>query len=122
MTGRPAPLESAVAWELRAAWAGLREVALSLPRRRLRCYVVRVAPTDAFAVVWDGRAELHVPLARVRAVRRPHFHEGDGPALQPPPRPGDRELRQMPGQLALFGEQDRPAGWEDPRARRKKSS
>ena len=109
---RPAPREAAAAWELRAAWASGREVLLSLPRARVRGRVEHVASTGAFALVWDGAGEVHVPCALVRSVRAAHFHEGGepveprrrGPALEPPP----------PGQLALPVDGGRPAGWLTP--------
>lgn len=93
--------ESSAAWELRGAWAAQREVALSLRgEARLRGYVTHVAPTDAFALLWDGALEVHVPCALVRAVRSPHFHEeGWGPPVAPP---GARPvLEALPGQLAF---------------------
>lgn len=61
---------SAVAWELRSAWATGRRVALSLERSdmaRLEGHVSRVAATDASAIV-AGRM---VPLDRVLAVHLP---------------------------------------------------
>lgn len=68
----------------------------------MRGYVERVAATDSYALLWVGEWTVHVPLERVLAVARPHFHEpawGDRPAA--PPR---REVREMPaGQMALFG-------------------
>lgn len=65
---------SAVAWELRGAWARTprRPVVLSLSERctprRLEGRVEKVAATNAFAIV-DG---CHVPLEDVLAVHRPH--------------------------------------------------
>lgn len=113
---RPAVRESAVAWDLRGALAGGWEVVLALPRRRrVRGYVTHVAPTDAFALVWDGAGELHVPLGLVRSVRRPHFHEDAG---APVARPDAPELpAAMAGQVGFLVE-DRPAGWTDPREAR----
>lgn len=61
---------SAVAWELRSAWATGRRVALSLEPRaggRLEGHVVRVSATDAYVVVRG----LHVPLCDVLAVHLP---------------------------------------------------
>lgn len=61
---------SAIAWELRAAWATGRRVSLSLlPRAgdRLEGHVHRVSATNAFVVV----AGLHVPLEDVLAVHHP---------------------------------------------------
>lgn len=101
MTGRsPAAREAAAAWELRGAWAAQREVVVTAGRWRVRGFVAHVAPTGAFAMVWDGRDEVHVPLAQVGAVRRPHFTEPmDGAAV---PRPAPRRaLPMLPGQLAL---------------------
>lgn len=65
---------SAIAWELRAAWARTPRpiVVLSLSEhctpRRLTGRIDRVAATDAFIVI-DG---WHVPLDEVLAVHRPH--------------------------------------------------
>jgi hypothetical protein len=99
---RPAPLESQIAWELRGCWAGFREVGLSLRGgRRIRGYVTHVAVTDAFALVWDGTGDIHVPLVLVLAVHRPHFHEATwGPAVPPPLRPEPIEAGS--GQMSLF--------------------
>lgn len=61
---------SAVAWELRAAWARGRRVALTLDlvdQPRLEGIVRAVAATGAYAIV----ASLHVPLERVLAVHHP---------------------------------------------------
>jgi hypothetical protein len=61
---------SAVAWELRGAWATGRRVALSLDRAdvdRLEGIVSRVAASGAFVVV-RGK---YVPLERVLAVHHP---------------------------------------------------
>lgn len=79
-----------MAWELRTAWASQREVIVvcAADRQRVRGYVQHVAPTDAFALVWDGRGDAHVPLALVLAVRRPHFSAPeDGGRVEPPERP-----------------------------------
>jgi hypothetical protein len=101
---RPARLERVCAWELRTAWALRREVVLVMGERgRVRGYVQHVAPTDAFALVWDGRGEVHLPCALVATVRRPHFSEPlDGEPVGAVPVP---EVRQAPppmdGQLAL---------------------
>lgn len=117
--GQPELTESAAAWELRAAWAARWEVVLVVGRaRRHRGYVEHVAPSSAFALLWDGRGLLHVPCSLVRAVRRPHFHETDwGQPVGPPPEREPLPLP-MPGQLALdVGDGARPAGWEDPRQR-----
>lgn len=115
----PDQSERALAWDLRAAWAGGWDVGLTLRGgRRFRCRVERVAATGAFAVVWDGRGELHVPVARVLAVARPHFHE---PAWGAAVTPRSSERRPtialpMPGQRAFDVDDGRPADWTDPRA------
>jgi hypothetical protein len=61
----------AIAWELRAAWASGRRVALSLDerssRRRVEGCVDRVAASGAFVVV----ARIHVPLPVILAVHLP---------------------------------------------------
>lgn len=93
--------ESEVAWELRGAWATLRELVVVWPGGRVRGFVEYVAPTDAFCLMWDGRGTIHVPLGLLPSVRRPHFHEpADGEPVVPP------MIRQrvplpMPGQLSL---------------------
>jgi hypothetical protein len=95
--------EAAVAWELRGSWASQRQVALVLKAGRVRGYVEHVAATGAYALVWDGRDVVHVPLALVLAVARPHFHEDAGTLL---PRGRDPVLLGPPpheGQLALAG-------------------
>jgi hypothetical protein len=106
-----------LSWDLRAAWAGGWDVGLTLRGgRRLRCRVERVAASGAFAIVWDGRGELHVPVARVLAVARPHFHEpgwaGAVPRRESRARP---IVLAPPGQLAFDVDDGRPAGWVDPR-------
>jgi hypothetical protein len=64
---------SALAWELRGAWATGRRVALRLERERdpvvtrVEGHVRHVSPTDAFAVV----ADWHVPLDLVLALAFP---------------------------------------------------
>jgi hypothetical protein len=87
MDHRPQPRESDVAWELRGAWASQREVVVTLDearpgpkhddappgRKSVRGYVEHVAPTDAFALMWDGRSVAHIPLARVMGVLRTHM-------------------------------------------------
>lgn len=100
---RPARREAAVAWELRGAWAARREVVLVCDGdvSRVRGYVEHVAPTDAFALMWEGAGLAHVPLARVSAVRRPHFDEPlDGCPVTPPPF-RVRVPEQLPGQLEM---------------------
>jgi hypothetical protein len=60
-----------LAWELRAAWASGKRVALSLERpdgvKRLEGHVRRVAPSGAFVVV----GATHVPMDVVLAVHNP---------------------------------------------------
>ena len=107
--------EAAVAWDLRAAWAAGWEVSLGVARRRrpVRCRVLTVASSGAFAIVWTADGELHVPLARVRSVRRPHFHEGGEPVAAP----AHRQALPLPpaGQLPLFAaDLDRPGRWVEP--------
>lgn len=60
---------SAVAWELRSAWATGRRVALSIDGDETRAegFVTTVAATGAYCKVGG----LHVPLERVLAVHRP---------------------------------------------------
>lgn len=64
--------ESAIAWELRSAWAVHRRVVLTLSPRcvidRVEGLVEQVAVTGAF-VVLDG---WHIPTIDVLAVHRPH--------------------------------------------------
>lgn len=100
---RPALPEAAVAWELRTAWAKQRDVGLSLRGgRRVRGYVVHVAPSGAFALVWDGTGDLHVPTGVVLAVHRPHYHEPEWGAPVAPPMRGPAIPVPMAGQLALW--------------------
>lgn len=115
MSGEPARLEAALAWDLRGAWAGGWPVACTTrDGARLLGRVEHVAATCAFALLWDGREQVHVPVALLRSVRRPHFHE-DGPAPAPRARAPRLELPH-PGQLAIPVCDGRPQGWEDPRA------
>lgn len=61
---------SAVAWDLRAAWAAGWRVSVTVDavdRQRIEGHVTRVSPSSAFAII----ARLHVPLGRVLAVHRP---------------------------------------------------
>ena len=108
--------EGALTWDLRAAWAAGWNVGVLLKGgRRVRGVVDRVASSGAFVVLWDGRGPLHVPLARVVAVSRPHFHEPEwGPSVEP------RQLvpaLELPvGQMSFEVWDGRPAGWVDPRA------
>src|SRR5687768_5719684 len=94
---RPIP---AVAWELRAAWATGRRVALSLERAdvgRLEGHISKIAATDAHVTV-NGRM---VPLDRFLAVHLPSrlgdstVQEGErwrGRARKPISGPGQDEL------------------------------
>lgn len=69
-------------------------------RARVRGYVRSVAPTCAYALVWDGTDDAHIPLALVRTVRRPHFSSPeDGDPVTPPP---PREVVVLEHQLTLF--------------------
>lgn len=112
----PQKTESSVAIELLAAWAAQREVIvvlmahratsrIDLPgapadRSRVRGYVRSVAPTCAYALVWDGIDDTHIPLALVRAIRRPYFNSPeDGESVPPPPL---REILILEHQLTLF--------------------
>lgn len=112
----PHRVERNVALELMAAWAKQQEVivvltaprgapregALDAPadRSRVRGYVLSVAATCAFALMWDGADDAHIPLALVRAVRRPHFNAPeDGDPVSPPP---PREVLVLEHQLSLF--------------------
>jgi hypothetical protein len=53
-------------------------------RARVRGYVEHVAASSAFAKLWDGSGDVHVPLVRVASVRRPHFNEPlDGSPVTP---------------------------------------
>lgn len=115
---------AALAWELRGAWATGGEVGIRLRGgaggdRRVRGRVERVAATGAFAVLWDGCGALHVPVVRIAAVVRPHFHSGGdwGPPVEPRPAAGARRAVELPlpGQLSLDVADGRPDGWEDPR-------
>jgi hypothetical protein len=96
----PSRRESECAWELRGAWAIQREIVVAWPGGRVRGYVEHVAATNAFALVWDGTETVHVPLALLPSIRRPHYHEPlDGQAVAPPT-PVRRELP-MAGQLTF---------------------
>jgi hypothetical protein len=71
-------------------------------RQRIRGYVVHVAPSFAFALLWDGEAEAHIPLALVLGVHRPHFLEPlDGKAVSAPP--ARQTIAVMAGQMMLWG-------------------
>lgn len=100
---RPVRREADCAWELRGHWATLREVVVVWPDGRVRGYVEHVTPTDVFALVWDGRATVHVPLGLLPAVRQPHFDEPlDGNAVSPPPSWRERmTVPHVAGQLAF---------------------
>jgi hypothetical protein len=89
----------AVAWELRAAWATGRRVALTLERAdvpRLEGIVSAVAATDASARV----AGLRVPLDRVLAVHLPS-RLGDS-TVRSGPFHGAGRLPTRPGQEAML--------------------
>jgi hypothetical protein len=66
-------------------------------RARVRGYVEHVAPTDAFALMWDGSGVAHIPLAVVAAVRKPHHTMSDLPVV---PRVQRRAIV-LPGQLEM---------------------
>lgn len=104
--------------ELRAAWATQREVIVTLSRGphtghavpdlrdapadrgTLRGYVVRVAASGAYALLWDGRAEAHVPAVLVGNVRKPYrLNAEDGSPVEPPP---PRQPIELEGQMSLF--------------------
>ena len=112
--------EASIAYELRGAWAGGWEVVLVLNAGgRVRCRVITVATSDAFAIAWTVDGELHVPLGLVAAVRRPHFHEDSGPAVDPPPK-REAIVLPLPGQAALFvADDERPGRWVDPQSGRR---
>lgn len=79
-----------------------REGALGAPadRSRVRGYVRSVAATCTYALMWDGTADAHIPLALVTAVRRPHYDAPeDGASVAPPP---PREVVVLEHQLSLF--------------------
>lgn len=62
---------SALVWELRAAWASGRRVALSLDPRckpeRIEGWIDRVAASGAFVIA----AGWHVPTERILAIHHP---------------------------------------------------
>lgn len=71
-------------------------------RSKVRGYVQSISATWAFALVWDGTGQAHVPLALVRAIRIPFMinNPEDGePVAAPPPR-GVIELPES--QLSLW--------------------
>lgn len=74
---RPAKREQSTAWELRTAWAGRREVRLTLSDRCMIRTVVgqvrRVAVTGAFAEI-DG---WHIPLDEVLGTGKPTIQDRD---------------------------------------------
>lgn len=75
---------------------------MAWPGGRVRGYVQHVAPTDAFALVWDGTATVHVPMSLAPSVRRPHFTEPlDGAPVAPPLLRRPRVLDPTPGQLCF---------------------
>lgn len=67
-----------MAWELRTAWAKRTKVALVIDAdiTHVQGIVKRVSPTDAFVLMDDGKSDfIHIPINRIQAVRKPHFHE-----------------------------------------------
>jgi hypothetical protein len=107
--------EQQFVWELRTYWAKGREVIAVLDpewagQPRVRGYVVWIAATGAacriddggVSVTFDGRevVGLHVPMAAIVSVRRPHFTE-DGEAARPD-RGAPARAETLPGQLDLF--------------------
>lgn len=88
-----------MAWELRAAWATGRRVAVSVDGHgRVEGHVSHVAATDAFAVV---RGTL-VPLGLVLAVHHPsrlgdstaRAGQWEGPAHAPAHHPGQQQFEE----------------------------
>lgn len=101
---------TALAWELRAALWGRKEVIVALGEegivRRYRGYVVEVSATDVTASIDDARYDEPVllTLGAVLSVRRPHFHEdGPEPERARPVFEPRRGPEPMPGQLLLGG-------------------
>jgi hypothetical protein len=100
-----------LAWDLRSALWGRKEVVVLLRERslilRVRGYVVSVDATDAGAEIDDARWDepIRVALADVRSVRRPHYHEdGPEPERNRPIFEPRRPAEEMPGQLRLGGD------------------
>lgn len=64
-------------------WAGWqrhrRDVVLTLSERcemrRLQGRVKRVAVTGAFVIVTDAEGDIHVPVAEILAIHRPHHSQ-----------------------------------------------
>lgn len=109
----PARAPDALAWDLRAAWAGGWQVVATTRRgARVRGLVEHVAPTGAFALLWNGAAEVHVPVGALRSVRRPALGERDGTG---PVRRRRRAPIAMPARQLAFDFDGRPEGWTDPR-------
>jgi hypothetical protein len=102
--------ESAVAWDLRGAWATRAVVILLLDPAwttipRVVGRVERVSPTDATTDIDQVAAQgrITVPCVAIAAVRRPHFHEpADRDALAEPAA-APRDLSTLPGQTTLPG-------------------
>jgi hypothetical protein len=99
--------ESAIAWQLRGAWASRRAVVITLDAERtivarVEGYVEYVSPTGATAEVDDLDGDrITVPTSVVRSVRKPHFHEPhDARAAAAPPRT-PRDLAPPGDQLAF---------------------
>jgi hypothetical protein len=112
---RLSPQEHQWVWELRTFWAKGRELIAVLDPEwagvpRVRGYVLAVAPTGASCRIDDGGVSvsldgrevvgLHVPVAAILNLRRPHYHE-DGEAARPD-RGAPRRAETIPGQLDLF--------------------
>jgi hypothetical protein len=92
---------NATAWELRAAWATGRRVAVSLERAdmdRVEGHVFSVAATDATVTI----AGVVVPLDRVLAVHRPS-RLGDSTVAEGERWGGQRRLVERLGQDELPG-------------------
>lgn len=69
---------SRVLAELWDAWVHLREVVIAVEvfdhrdDRRVRGFVVYIAPTGVVVDMWNGAEVVRVPTERVLSVRRPH--------------------------------------------------
>jgi hypothetical protein len=107
----PVLQERHVANEVRGYWALRKEIVFVFEAgQRVRGYVVYVSPSNSFALVWDGSAEAHIPMALVLSHHRPHFSEPlDGSAVSLPPA---RAVHvPMVGQMELWTSADRPLQW-----------
>jgi hypothetical protein len=80
-SGDLAARESAVAWDLRAAWGTGARVSVRFEDgcvvERIQGRVTHVSATGATATVDDGHADgpMDFPCVLVLSVRKPHFHE-----------------------------------------------